>query len=127
MYKRQHELYNDSPVKILVDHPEGIKDTCLYVLLTANEEVVVTDPKGEVIRRGHFSESISMGDYCISVEKNEEYMGKMCIRDRDYSTPTVINHYVLKAGSPNYVLSLPLEIQRSDDKIERFERVETKQ
>ena len=46
---------------------------------------------------------------------------------QDYSTPTVINHYVLKAGSPNYVLSLPLEIQRSDDKIERFERVETKQ
>lgn len=73
---RDHELYNDSPVKILVDHPEGIKDTCLYVLLTANEEVVVTDPKGEVIRRGHFSESISMGDYCISVEKNEEYMGR---------------------------------------------------
>ena len=47
---RDHELYNDSPVKILVDHPEGIKDTCLYILLTANEEVVVTDPKGEVIR-----------------------------------------------------------------------------
>lgn len=46
---------------------------------------------------------------------------------QDYSTPTVINHCVLKAGSPNYVLSLPLEIQRSDDKIERFERVETKQ
>ena len=46
---------------------------------------------------------------------------------QDYSTPTVINHYVLKAGSQNYVLSLPLEIQRSDDKIERFERVETKQ
>lgn len=29
---RDHELYNDSPVKILVDHPEGIKDTCLYIL-----------------------------------------------------------------------------------------------
>ena len=72
---RDHELYNDSPVKILVDHPEGIKDTCLYILLTANEEVVVTDPKGEVIRQGHFSESISMGDYCISVERNEDYMG----------------------------------------------------
>ena len=35
----------------------------------------MTDPKGEVIRRGHFSESISMGDYCISVEKNADYMG----------------------------------------------------
>ena len=39
-------------------------------------KVIVTDPKGDVIRQGHFSESIPMGDYCISVEKNEEYMGR---------------------------------------------------
>lgn len=72
---RGHELYNESPVKILVDHPECIKDTCLYVLLQANDEIIVTDPKGDVIRQGHFSESIPMGDYCISVEKNERYAG----------------------------------------------------
>ena len=58
---RDHELYNDSPVKILVDHPEGIKDTCLYVLLTANEEVVVTD--GEDIFRRVFPWGITVSPW----------------------------------------------------------------
>jgi len=89
---RGHELYNESPVKILVDHPECIKDTCLYVLLQANDEIIVTDPKGDVIRQGHFSESIPMGDYCISVEKNERYAGselqKVRINLDSYETAT---------------------------------------
>lgn len=67
---RDAELYKTSPLKILVDHPEYIKDTCMYVTLSRENEIVVTDPDGRLIHKGHFSESIPMGDYHISVEKN---------------------------------------------------------
>lgn len=73
---RDIELYKDSPVKILIDHPEYIKDTCLYVILQENNEITLTAPDGQVIREGHFSERIPIGDYYISVEKNEAYTGK---------------------------------------------------
>lgn len=33
--------------------------------------------------------------------------------------------YVLAPGSPNYILSLPLEVQKINFEIENFERVET--
>lgn len=41
------------------------------------------------------------------------------------NTPEKYDTYVLKSGSPNYVLSLPLEVQKINDKIEKFEREET--
>lgn len=44
-----------------------------------------------------------------------------------YDDPTAYDVYRLEAQSPNYVLPLPLEIQRVDDVIEKFERVDTKQ
>ena len=34
---------------------------------------------------------------------------------QDYSTPTVINHYVLKAGSPNYVWKFNVVTIKSRD------------
>ena len=34
--------------------------------------------------------------------------------------------YILEANSPNYILPLPLDIQRRNDKIEKPERVEAK-
>ena len=37
----------------------------------------------------------------------------------------VYETYVLEAESPNYVLSLPMELQRRNDKIEQPQRVET--
>lgn len=51
---RDIELYKDSPVKILIDHPEYIKDTCLYVILQENNEITLTAPDGQVIREGPF-------------------------------------------------------------------------
>ena len=37
----------------------------------------------------------------------------------------VYETYVLEAESPNYVLSLPMDLQRRNDKIEQPQRVET--
>ena len=37
----------------------------------------------------------------------------------------VYETYVLEAESPNYVLSLPMDLQRRNDKIEQAQRVET--
>lgn len=43
----------------------------------------------------------------------------------DLSIPTNADTYVLPAGSPNYILSLPLEVQRINFEITNFKRVET--
>ena len=44
---------------------------------------------------------------------------------QDINNPMLITKYVLKAGSPNYFLSLPLEVSRINPKIEKFTRIET--
>lgn len=44
---------------------------------------------------------------------------------QNINTPLSGNTYVLTAGSPNYILSIPLDVQRINFDIEQFERVET--
>ena len=44
---------------------------------------------------------------------------------RELNEPLAGNTYVLAPGSPNYILSLPLEVQKINFEIENFERVET--
>lgn len=41
------------------------------------------------------------------------------------NSPTVYDTYVLKAGSPNYIINIPLEVQKINFKIEQFERENT--
>ena len=43
----------------------------------------------------------------------------------DLNTPLAADTYILTAGSPNYILSLPLDVQDKNFEIENFERVET--
>lgn len=66
---RSTELYKDSPVKVLVDNPGAIKDTCFTVAFSG-DTVVVTAPSGEIIHAGCFSERIPVDGYAISVERN---------------------------------------------------------
>lgn len=82
---RPKELYKDGPIKILVDHPENIKDTILYVNVEEEEKIKVSSADGEIVFEGHFSESISMGDYCMSVEKRADFQGDGEIRVDMYS------------------------------------------
>lgn len=72
---RATELYRDSPVKVLVDNPDAIRDTCLLVTLEGDSGIIVTTRDGDIIHKGMFSERIPMGDYAISVERNEDYAG----------------------------------------------------
>lgn len=44
---------------------------------------------------------------------------------QDLNNSSVSVTYVLEKGSPNYVLPLPLDVVRCNDRIERLERVET--
>lgn len=77
---RPKELYRQSPVKVLVDHPENIRDTSLLVRMEGDGQLRVASLEGDVIFEGHFSESIPMGDYCISVEKAVDFHGDDEIR-----------------------------------------------
>ena len=45
---------------------------------------------------------------------------------KDINDPSMYQTYILEANSPNYILPLPLDIQRRNDKIEKPERVEAK-
>lgn len=69
---RDVELYKNSPVRVLVDHPERISDTCIHVLANKAGGIILQDPKGNEIWRGHFSDSIAFDGYAISVEKVKE-------------------------------------------------------
>ena len=79
---RGTELYKDSPVNVLVDRPELIKDTCFFVTLTSDTTISVTAPDGKVVHEGCFSERIPVGDYAISVERSEVYSAEKVERVR---------------------------------------------
>lgn len=70
---RPKEWYGEGPVKILADHPENIRDTVLYVKAMEGNRVRLESEQGDLVFEGHFSESIPMGDYCISVEKGGNF------------------------------------------------------
>ena len=44
---------------------------------------------------------------------------------QDINNSSMFEIYVLEAGSPNYVLSIPLDVQRRNEKMEQPKRVET--
>ena len=67
-FPRDRKLYKDSPIKVLVDMPEHVKDTVLYVSFVG-EGVKVCNEDREVIFEGGFSEVISFGMYNVSIEK----------------------------------------------------------
>lgn len=79
-FLRDRELYDDSPVKVLVDNPSEIQDTSFHVMLDSANLVILTDLDGEKIWSGHYSESVSMGDYNISIEPNRKVSSKEKIR-----------------------------------------------
>lgn len=67
-FPRDRELYKDSPIKVLVDMPECVRDTVLRVRLS-RDGVRVCNEDGELVFKGGFSELVSLGDYNISIEK----------------------------------------------------------
>ena len=69
-FLRDQELYASSPVKILVDNPAGIRDTSFYVMLDTANLVILSDLDGKKIWSGHYSESVPMEDYHLSIERN---------------------------------------------------------
>ena len=68
-FLRDRELYNDSPVKVLVDNPGEIRDTSFHVLLDTANLVILMNLDGEKMWSGHYSESVPMGDYNLSIER----------------------------------------------------------
>jgi len=79
-FLRDRELYNDSPVKILVDNPGEIRDTSFHVLLDTANLVILMNLDGEKMWSGHYSESVPMGDYNLSIEPNRKVTSKEEIR-----------------------------------------------
>ena len=79
-FLRDRELYDSSPVKVLVDNPTEIRDTSFYVSLDTANVVVLSDLDGKEIWSGHYSESVSMGDYHLSIERNGEIASREKIR-----------------------------------------------
>ena len=69
-FPRDVELYGNSPISVLVDHPERIADTSFRVVSDGARGLILQDPEGEEIWRGHFSDSISFAGYAISIERN---------------------------------------------------------
>ncbi len=85
---RETELYKDSPVKVLVDKPGAIKDTCFTVAFSG-DTAVVTAPDGEIIHEGRFSERIPLDGYAISVERNgESPSGEVRVYLHSYASAT---------------------------------------
>ena len=79
-FLRDRELYDSSPVKVLVDNPTEIRDTSFYVTLDTANVVILSDLDGKEIWSGHYSESVSMGDYHLSIERNREIASREKIR-----------------------------------------------
>ena len=79
-FLRDRELYNDSPVKVLVDNPGEIRDTSFHVLLDTVNLVILMNLDGEKMWSGHYSESVPMGDYNLSIEPNRKVTSKEKIR-----------------------------------------------
>ena len=79
-FLRDRELYNDSPVKVLVDNPGEIRDTSFHVLLDTANLVILMNLDGEKMWSGHYSESVPMGNYNLSIEPNRKVTSKEKIR-----------------------------------------------
>ncbi|WP_255302028.1 MULTISPECIES: polysaccharide biosynthesis tyrosine autokinase [unclassified Butyricimonas] len=79
-FLRDRELYDSSPVKVLVDNPDGIRDTSFHVMLDTTNLVILLDLDGKKIWSGHYSESVPMGDYHISIEQNGKVFSREKIR-----------------------------------------------
>ena len=71
---RDEKLYKDSPFRILVDLPENIKDTTFYVVTKNTDKIEVLDVDKNVIFEGDFSQTISMGGYRMTVERNDSLL-----------------------------------------------------
>ena len=71
---REEKLYKDSPFRMLVDLPENIKDTTFYVIAKGADKIEVLDADKNVMFEGNFSQAISMGDYRMTVEKNDSLL-----------------------------------------------------
>ncbi|MFR7877786.1 MAG: hypothetical protein ACLU4J_16085 [Butyricimonas paravirosa] len=76
-FLRDRELYNDSPVKVLVDNPGEIRDTSFHVLLDTANLVILMNLDGEKMWSGHYSESVPMGDYNLRSSLTESYLRKI--------------------------------------------------
>ena len=68
---RDEKLYKDSPVRVLVDLPENIKDTTLYVIAREMNRIEVLDADRNIMFEGEFSRAIPMGDYRMTVERSD--------------------------------------------------------
>ena len=77
---RDRELYNASPVTVLVDNPGEIRDTSFLVTLDTSNVVTLASLDGEKMWSGHYSESVPMGDYNISIEPNGKVTSRETIR-----------------------------------------------
>lgn len=67
---RDVEVYKNAPVRVLVDRPERIADTSFHVIADGKEGLILQDEDGNEIWRGHYSDSIALDNYAISIERN---------------------------------------------------------
>lgn len=67
---RNEELYKNSPVKILVDLPQNIKDTTFYLVFEEIDKIQICNTSKEVLFEGGYSQIIPMGNYKMTIEKN---------------------------------------------------------
>lgn len=95
-FPRDRELYTKTPVRLLIDHPENIQDTVIFVSTDAKGRIEVVNEKKELIYRGNYSGIIPMGDYLISVEKNDSVFQKQNIRIQITSYENTTDDWVQK-------------------------------
>lgn len=86
---RDVELYKNAPIRVLVDRPERISDTCVHVISDGKEGLILQSEDGEEIWRGHFSDSIALDNYAISIERNgDAKFDEVIVRLNSYYTAT---------------------------------------
>lgn len=98
---RDEKLYKNGPMKVLVDIPQNIKDTTIYVILEDASKIKVRDADRNIVFEGSFSEAISMGDYRITVEKCTpviEVGDEIRVSLKSYESATTGFHKQLNVG-----------------------------
>ena len=69
-FLRDQEMYGNSPVRLRVNFPELIADTCVHLIRDSEEKIILQDPDGNEIGKYGFSEEIPFDDYSFTIEKN---------------------------------------------------------
>ena len=67
-FPRDKNLYTTSPIRVLVDQPEHIRDTSFTVVVDRIGRVTLLQEDGKVVFKGKYSQAIPMEGYQMTIE-----------------------------------------------------------